>query len=217
MIRGAIRVACLLAACGSLGCASLRQHYLGSAAPPPFLTEWETRVLPTSGTYAAQRNARLSQGMLQIDTAYEQFRGEYFANRAAIDTVGDLVGLGLNGATVFSGAAAAPALAAAAAAVIGTRSVLDRNLFAETSRVVVLMTMDAARAEARVAIVVGMTQSIEDYPLDLGMLDLVTYYRSGSVLNAMVTIGAGSVERSQRADQMLRGVRQRRTNGGMMR
>lgn len=179
-------------------------HYQGSPAPPASMLEWQTRVLPSDGSPESLRNAQLSQAMMQIDASYDAFRLQYFANRTTFDTVGDLVGLGLNGAGILvGGPALKAALAAAAGGVIGFRSVIDRNLFAEQSRVVTVMTMDANRAEARVAIIDGMMRPVSEYPLEIGMQDVTRYYEAGSIVNAMLAIATQSGAKVQAAQQRL--------------
>jgi len=185
-VAGALAATLALAGCGP---ASLKQHYYGSPDPPPALVFWQTRPLPETGTPVALRNAQLASAMAQVDAGYSVFRLQYFANRTTFDTVGDIVGLGLNAAgTAFGGAALKSALAATAGSVLGLRAIVDQDVFAQSSRVAIVMTMDADRASVRDRILQGMTQPIERYPLEVGMADVQRYYDAGSVVNAIIAV-----------------------------
>lgn len=173
------------------GCSqnAVRQHYYGAPDPPAALKAWRTRKLPEGGTPEALRNAQIAKALGQIDANYDTFRSQYFANRTALDTTGDLIGLGLNAAgAAFGGAALKATLAAIAGGIIGARSVLDRDLFAEQSRMVVVLTMDTARAEIRDVIRQSMTEPIDRYPLEVGMQDVERYYQAGTIVSALLAL-----------------------------
>lgn len=133
-----------------------------------------------------ERDAILSELMLMIDGAHGEFERNSRALKSTSDFVADLAVLSLNGAgTVTGGAATKAVLSAIAGGVTGTKLAVSKDLLADQAMEAIQAQMRANMQNRKAAIITSMTNSVDKYPLELGLDDVANYYYDGTVARAL--------------------------------
>jgi hypothetical protein len=136
-----------------------------------------------------QRNHLLSEFVWAVDRNYDRFEVAFYTNKAAEDIAGDFIGLGLGGASVFTGSAHAKTiLSVVAATVIGAKASIDSRWYNQETREAIVSEMRALRSTQLAVIEKGMGEPLSSYSLDEGILDVQEYYQEGSIVAALQAI-----------------------------
>jgi uncharacterized membrane protein YiaA len=150
----------------------------------------------------AARNRFISGRLVQIDLQYIQFIRSLTADKQRLDTAGDLLNLTLNVAGTLTGGERAKAnLAAAATALNGTKTTVDKQYFYEKSMDALVGTMNAKRKVVLVGILTGLaTKTVDEYPFELALTQLNEYYMAGTLNGAIQFINVQSAEQEKASD-----------------
>jgi hypothetical protein len=154
---------------------------------------------------AAKRNQITGGRMTLMDLHYNRFLQRISFNRQTLDTVADLLELGVNLAIpLVGGAGTKDVLGVVSAGVTGTKLTIDKNFFYEKTVPVLVSEMNAQRKEARIPIVAGLGRSVAEYPLEQALIDLNSYYFAGTFIGALQSIQARAGEIEKTADVRLK-------------
>jgi uncharacterized membrane protein YiaA len=148
------------------------------------------------------RNRFITGRLVQIDLQYIQFIRSLTSDKQRLDTAGDLLNLTLNVAGTLTGGERAKAnLAAAATALNGTKTTVDKQYFYEKSMDALVGTMNAKRKTVLVGILTGLaTKTVEEYPFELALTQLNEYYMAGTLNGAIQFINVQSAEQEKASD-----------------
>lgn len=144
------------------------------------------------------RNRFVSGRLVQIDLQYIKYVRGLMSGKQNLNTTTDalILGLGLAG-TLVSGARSKTNLAAAAAGVVGTKSIIDKNYFYDQSIDALIGAMNARRKLVLVRILNGVaTDTIGQYPMEVAIVDTREYFEAGTINGAVAFISSES-EKSQ--------------------
>jgi hypothetical protein len=169
----------------------LGEFYQRRAGDPAAQRAWRDEVI----------NARLRS----IDLHYAAFVQQATGGRIAYNAATDIAVLGLSAAgTLTPSASAAAALAAISGGLIGTRGIIDRQVFYEQTLPVLLHTMDAQRKRQLVKIRSGLAVGPAEYPLLAALADVEDYYHAGTFPAAIIAINQAAAGQSGAAESDLR-------------
>jgi hypothetical protein len=108
---------------------------------------------------------------------------------------------------VAGGEGAKTILSAVAAGVTGARSTINKNFFAEQSKVALISKMKEMRARTLLRIEEGKRTPISVYPMSQAMVDLQAYYFAGNILSALQDITREAGEGLTQQQEALRLIR----------
>jgi hypothetical protein len=154
------------------------------------------------------RNQIVNQKLVLTDLQYNRFVSDFAFEKQTLDTITDVIVLGLSiGSTAVGAAGTKTLLSAIASGVTGAKLSIDKNFYYEKTVSVLVTAMNAQRKTALIPIIRGMSQSVEEYPLGQGLADLDAYYRAGTFLGALQAIQADAGAKESRADKELNALR----------
>jgi hypothetical protein len=136
----------------------------------------------------ACRNTLMAARMHATDIQFSEFEETLFRQTREAGFSATLVTLGLTSAAAFAGGTASQVLAGIAAFIIGAREGFQKEVLAERTLVAIHTAMRANRARVALRLRQGLGESINQYPLALGLSDLNDYYNAGTVLGALIGI-----------------------------
>jgi hypothetical protein len=140
-----------------------------------------------------------------IDLHYAAFVQETIGSRIAGSAATDIAVLGLSAAgTLVPSASSKAILAAVAGGLVGTRGVIDKQVFYEQTLPVLLHTMDAQRKAQLVKIRAGLASGPAEYPLLAALADVEDYYRAGTVPAAIIAINHAAAGQAEIAEADLK-------------
>jgi len=211
---------CLLATLALLlfcleGCSTIRH---GGAPTPAFNEEDDLKSLEEkykesasidafykAGQTAAARNAFIDGRLALYDMQYSIFVRDLSVDKQHLDAGTDLLLLGLAIAGTSTGAIRAKTnLAAAAAAVTGSKITVDKYFYFEKTVPALITTMDAERKQILAEIIRGTNLSIEDYSFRQARQDLDSYNKAGSLIGAITIVQADASVKDKAATEALR-------------
>lgn len=142
-----------------------------------------------------ERNAAIDGYLFLADRAYRDYEASLYGQRAAVETVADLAILGLSsGAALASGEALKTGLAAGAAALTGSKAIVNADFYENNAKAPIVITMREIRAAIRRRIELGKRLPVRQYPLGTAMLD-VEDYAAVDVISAIEALTQQSTER----------------------
>ena len=207
---------CLLMCLAALLLCGCRSFRYGGAPEPSFslkddLKEYEKKYGPFAqidtlpqDPNQAQRNKLIAHRLVLIDMRYIEFIKTMTSDRQLIDSAADMLALGLNLAGVsVGGTDAKTALAAIAAGVTGSKTILDKNFYMEKTVPALVATMNAERKAAIIPLLKGMKQEAKDYTLGQALVDLQNYYFAGTLFGAIQAIQTEAGAKEQREQQRI--------------
>jgi len=135
------------------------------------------------------RNSIIDAIIAKIDIEYFRYSSGLQIGNGYIGLAGDLATLGLNSAGGIVGDAGLKSiLAVTAAGVTGTTASIDKRLFLDQSRQAIVATMNGSRAKTRGDITTLEKNDVATYTIEAALSDLQSYYASGTITNAFLTI-----------------------------
>jgi hypothetical protein len=154
------------------------------------------------------RNRIISAKLVLIDLNYSSFITNSSFQKQTLDTVTDVVLLGLSiGATAVGGAPTKTLLSAIATGVAGSKLAVDKNFYYEKTISALVAAMNAQRKTALIPIQEGLTQGTDRYPLTRALSDLDNYYLAGTFVGALQAIQADAGAKEAKADEALNNIR----------
>jgi hypothetical protein len=149
------------------------------------------------------RDAVINARIRAIDLHFGFFQQALFQQGVGSSIATDWTTLGLGGAgAVFAGSA--QVLSAISAVVVGGKSSFDKNAYFDKSMPALLTAMVAGRKQVLVRIREGLTKDIDQYPMELALNDLDSYYNVGSIPGALMEVSESAGKLSQEADKRLK-------------
>lgn len=148
------------------------------------------------------RNSIVDAIIAKIDIEYNRYSSGLQIGNGYIGLAGDLATLGMNSAGAIVGDAELKSiLAAASAGVTGTTASIDKRLFLDQSRQAVVATMNASRAQQRALITKNETNAVAAYTIEQALSDLQSYYVSGTITSAFLSIQTTAGQVKDKGDQ----------------
>ena len=136
-----------------------------------------------------KRNAILSGIILLMDIRYSQYERAFYNASATVGTAFDITVLGVTAAgTVAGGATTKSILSAIAAGLTGSKLSLEKNFLYEKASPVLIAKMRKLREEKLKIIDANMTKCIQEYPLERGLIDVLDYFYTGTVIGALQAV-----------------------------
>lgn len=171
------------------GCAATGGFTMGDVYSAEIDTRYANGLPDDAFMTKATRNLVIDQAVFTIDNSFQRYVESLYASGALFDTMADLAVLGAASAsTVAGGEGAKTILSAIAAGVSGARSTINKNYFAEQSKVALISKMKEMRARTLLRIEEGKRTPISVYPMSQAMVDLQAYYFAGNILSALQDI-----------------------------
>jgi hypothetical protein len=150
------------------------------------------------------RNKVITARMHATDIRFSEFEESLFKRTREAGFGATLVTLGLTSGAAGAGGITSQVLSGIAAFIIGAREAFQKEVLAERTVVAIHTAMRANRARVALRLRTGLTQSIDQYPLALGLSDLNDYYNAGTVLGALIGITETVGVEARRAEEELR-------------
>ncbi len=161
-----------------------------------------------AGDHAAQRAWRdeVVNGRLRaIDLHYSAFVQKAIGGHIVGNAATDVAVLGLSAAgTLVPSANAAAVLAAISAGLIGTRGIINKEVFYEQTLPVLLHTMAAQRKMQLVKIRAGLANGPAEYSLLEALADIEDYYHAGTFPAAILAINQSAGGQANEAEADLK-------------
>lgn len=196
----------LLGMLASSGCATLEGE--PENLFPAKLVDSTTFIDPTTAFNtlanpgsAGERNRTLRKLLALSDIRYAEFRSGLVADRRHSRAAGSLVTLAADvAATLTESVGVKDNYIALSALIQGGDAIYDEEyLFAKTLDALVAQ-MDANRKQKLLGIYDAMGRSLDDYPGQVAIADLLEYHRAGSLASALSAIQEKASERSAELD-----------------
>jgi hypothetical protein len=191
------------------GCAAFRGYPERATDPRKDLAQLEPHIGAEAITACldhptfACRNKLIAARMHATDIRFSEFEEMLFRQTRETGFGATLATLGLTSAAAIAGGGTSQVLAGIAAFIIGTREGFQKEVLAERTIVAIHTAMRAMRAQTAIRLRAGLGQSIDQYPLALGLSDLNDYYNAGTVLGALIGITETIGVEAQKAEEML--------------
>ncbi len=133
-----------------------------------------------------ERNQILSELIFIVEAESGNYERTLRYHKTGFDLISDFAQLGLTGAAAVAGGAQTKSiLAAIATGLKGSELALNKRVFQDQAVEAIAAQMRAGQNVRKVKILESMAQSVDVYPLDLGLADIVQFYYDGSVTRAM--------------------------------
>jgi len=150
------------------------------------------------------RNKLITARMHATDIRFSEFEESLFRQTREAGFGATLATLGLTSAAAFAGGNTSQVLSGIAAFIIGAREGFQKEVLAERTVVAIHTAMRANRARIALRLRMGLSQSIDQYPLALGLSELNDYYNAGTVLGALIGITETVGVEARKAEEELR-------------
>ena len=142
-----------------------------------------------------ERNQILSALVWLTDYRYAAFETQLWAASGVFHSALDLAQLGLAATGVLHHAEATKSVVAAVSGgLVGARASISKNFLEEQARSALIATMRVGRHRKLEQIRVFMALSMEEYPLERGLVDIREYAERGTIVSALQAIVATAVE-----------------------
>lgn len=139
-----------------------------------------------------------------IENRYQSFKQQLNSADRGSALAGDLLLLGLTGATALAGASAADELATITAVATGASAAIDKRLFFDRTMTAVIAAMDARRARIQAEIAARRQLPDDQYRLDAAIRDLRQLIAAGNIFDAIEHITADATADKQAAEARLK-------------
>lgn len=156
-------------------------------------------------TRVSVRNEYITIRMAIIDRNYYAYRQDLYSQRVGTDVGFDVATLGLTAAGAASSSITAKTNSSAlAAALIGTKASIDKNVYFDRTLPALMSQMDGSRAEARAQLFAGMMLPSDRYTLAEADAQLTTYRDAGSLVGAVKSLTNQAAQADIKATETLR-------------
>jgi len=139
-----------------------------------------------------QRNNIINRITVDVESSYKRYETTLFSQRATLDTVGDMVEVGVSAATtVVGGADVKSLLAAGLTGLKGSRLSYSKNFYREKTTEIIIARMEAGRAQIKNQIVQKMTNLGADrYPFEEAWSGLIDFFYAGTLEGGLEGLAA---------------------------
>ncbi len=149
------------------------------------------------------RDAVVNARIRAIDLHFNDFQQALFQEGVGIGIATDWATLALGGAGALY-KSSAQTLSAISAAVVGGKASFDKNAYFDKSMPTLLAMMVAKQKEVLVRIRRGLRNDTDQYPLELALNDVDSYYNAGSIPGALMGVAQSAGETAEEADKQLK-------------
>ncbi len=215
--RPVIIVVIIALACG---CSSSKHAFSDPFAPPrpAFLDPGNTTAQsvirqynhalaanpPANPTPKQIRDTFADDTFSVIDSNYSRFFHDHYEQRAVTDLAFDLLNLGAGfTGTIAGGKFDKTVTNALVTLFTGTKLATETNFFNKQATLAVIAKMDALRADKRLSIEANLANDVSQYPLRSAMDEMASYYRSGTVIEALTAIDHDANAAKQTSESQL--------------
>ncbi len=178
-----------------------------------FSSDVAIKTLYEGGVTSAKRDKMITGRLVMMNLRYLQFIKSLNAEKQFIDTASDILVLSLNIAgTALTGETVRTVLSASSAAVVGSKTAVDKHYYYEKSMPALVATMNAQRKLVFVSILRGVSKPLEVYPVEQAITDLDMYYHAGTLIGAINAINLTAGEQEKVANEDIKNVTRARIN-----
>lgn len=180
------------------------EHELAQLQPYFADNIWKTYNEKTGRKRQEYRDEVANSRLRAIDLQYGIFVREVTGGRIGYNVSGDIAVLGLSAAgTLVPTASTKAILAAISGGIVGTRAVIDKEVFYDQTVPVLFQTMAASRRAVLVQIRKGLGARPEEYGLAQALADLEDYYHAGTFIGAIIEINNAAGNKATNAEEEL--------------
>ena len=149
-----------------------------------------------------QRDIIINNLLSIADDNYRKFRDDLQSSRVTWYSVFDIITLGLTGTASVTGAKLTKSyLSALATFSTGTKSALDKNIFAEKSVATILNAIETGRSKISTQIFSGLQKDVSAFTLEEGLRLVKEYNDTASVIYAITQLSIDSGAKADKAQQ----------------
>jgi hypothetical protein len=151
------------------------------------------------------RDEFITARLVLTNIRYLQFIRDITSEKQLIDSASEMTVLSLNlaGAAV-SGVDTKTVLSTTAAAVTGSKAIIDKNYYFEKTIPALVAAMNAERKKALVPILLGMKKDLQHYLFCDAVTDLHYYYYAGTFSGAIQAIQSDAGVKEQKQDEQIK-------------
>lgn len=151
------------------------------------------------------RNQFIETRIAIVDHEYLKFRQSLYQGRVSAELVSDLGLLTLNAAgAAVSSTGAKTTYAALSAALVGSKTSIDKNVYFERTVAALLSQMDTLRNNKKIVLFEGLTQPIAMFPLSHAKAETDEYYLAGTIARAIQGVNVESATAAAKSEENLR-------------
>lgn len=151
------------------------------------------------------RNQFVETRIAIVDHEYLKFRQSLYQGRVSTELATDIGLLTLNAAgAAVSSTAAKTTYAALSAALVGSKTSIDKNVYFERTVSALLSQMDTLRNNKKIVLFEGLTQPIAKFPLSHAKAETDEYYLGGTIARAIQGVNAETAATASRSEVKLR-------------
>ena len=133
-----------------------------------------------------KRNEIIGNLIILMNIRYSQYERAFYNTGASVGSAFDITTLAVTATgAVAGGATTKSILSAIAAGLTGSRLALEKNFLYEKSSPVLIAKMQKLREDKFKIITDNMKKPIDEYPLELGLIDVQDYFNKGTVIGAL--------------------------------
>lgn len=177
------------------------------------LAGFETAVGQSPDAARRYRDRVTHARMRAIDIHYAIFIREVTGGRIAFNSATDIAVIGLSAAGAITGASSTKSiLAAISGGIVGSRGVIDKEVFYEKTLPVIIQAMEAGRKAERVRILAGLSSAPGAYTMGQALADVENYYHAGTFVYAINRILDTTGAEAKKSDQKIDDIYQVRYN-----
>jgi hypothetical protein len=201
-------VAFMLGGCSLVTVTETRTLPALSAYEQLLIDKYADGVIPPAAFHDVdQRNRVMHELVTLSNRAYSDYEMGIYRSNAIVSTVTDVVIMAAGAGGALATGGVSQALAAVTAVVAGTRATVDKNFFAEQSRIALIAKMTALRAAVLEEIQMSLDLPMNVYPMTAGLIDIQRYVNAGTVLAALQAVVEDSGAELQRTRHNMMGHR----------
>lgn len=158
----------------------------------------------TGGNETAKRirNEAIENGVMAVNSVYTDFVDDLNTGRATSNFVADIIDLG-TGATIgiTKGERPLQILGVALTAFRGGRKSADLNFFREQTTPILINKMDDNRSTQYASILLKKDRSVDEYPMQEAVRDIVDYYNAGTLIRAFTQLSKDTGEQANQSEK----------------
>ncbi len=149
-----------------------------------------------------ERNAILGELIYLIDASHGEYERNVRVGKSSLDLLGDLAILGVNSAGAIVGAAETKTiLHVISGGIEGSQLAVNKRMLQDQALEAVQAQMRASMKDHKADIINCMKNNIQDYPLEMGLSDIVQYYYDGTITRALQNMAQSAKKQENDADK----------------
>jgi hypothetical protein len=158
----------------------------------------------TNGKEIAKRirNEAIENGIMGVNSVYIDFIDDLNTGRSTSNFVADIIDLGTSATIgITKGERALQILGVALTAFRGGRKSADLNFFREQATPILINKMDDNRSTTYASILLKKDKSVDEYPMQEAVRDIVDYYNAGTLIRAFTQLSKDTGEQANLSEK----------------